>query len=82
MKYKIGDILVCSTNWTGSQSFDLVVGDQYEVLDLIDFQKDSFTEYAFNVKNIKNSKMHYFCSDRLFIPLEVWREFQLRKILN
>ena len=62
----------------------IIIGDQYEILDLINFQKgvDTFTEYAFSVKNTKSGKIHYWCSDRLFIPLEVWREFQLRKILN
>lgn len=96
MKYKKGDILVCSTNRTTTTGYNLTVGDKYEIItnpedwnnNPNDFSKIFFlwqnadSVYALGVKNIKTGQLHKWVPDKLFIPLDVYREFQLKNILD
>ena len=77
--YEIGDILICSKPWYVDI---LIVGDQYEVIDSTNFLTDDGNKNALNVKHIKTGNFHHFVDCRCFIPLSVYREFQLRKILD
>jgi hypothetical protein len=86
MGYKIGDILICSTNWVGT-SYDLIIGDQYEILNsryyfVTEFSRstDDFKKHALIVKHIKSGQIHHWCDDKLFIPISIWRDFQLSKL--
>ena len=79
MKYNVGDILICSKQWYGDI---LIIGDRYEVIDSTAFLSQDGTKIAINVKNIKTGNFHHFVDDRCFIPLSVYREFQLRKVLD
>jgi hypothetical protein len=73
IRYKKGDIVICVTN-----KMYLEVGEQYQI--------DAFTEVdeknLVSVTNIKNNQDIGVFDDKHFIPLDVWREFQLRKILE
>lgn len=83
MKYTNGEILVCSTTWSGSSHFDISVGEQYEIIDSISSSSTpNFTRHALAVKSLKTNNIHYWVDSKCFIPLSVYREFQLRKILD
>jgi hypothetical protein len=72
MGYKKGDIVICVTNKMYGMTYLLEVGEQYQIDDCIEMSEKNLV----SVTNIKNNK------DKHFIPLDVWREFQLRKILE
>lgn len=80
MKYAIGDILICSKPYQGDTS--LIVGDQYQIINLANIHGYDGPKIALNLKHIKTGNFHHFIDDRCFIPLSVYREFQLRKILD
>ena len=80
MKYNVGDILICSKE--GVYQSILTIGDKYEVIDSISFDREDGTKTALNVKHIKTGQFYHFMDDRCFIPLSVYREFQLRKLLD
>jgi len=85
MKYKKGDILVCSTIRTTTTGYNLTVGDKYEVItDPEDWNTspNNFSDIKLDVKNLKTGKEHRWIPDRLFITLEAYREFKLREILD
>jgi hypothetical protein len=84
MKYNVGDILICSKTWNGNSHFDVVIGDQYEVMNSTLFHggSDDFSRIALDVKHIKSGRSYFWIDDRCFIPLSVYREFQLRKLLD
>jgi hypothetical protein len=77
-RYKKGDIVICVTNKMYGMTYLLEVGEQYQI--------DAFTEVGeknlVSVTNIKNNKDIGVFDDKHFMPLDVWREFQLRKILE
>ena len=77
-RYKKGDIVICVTNKMYGMTFLLEVGEQYQI--------DAFTEVGeknlVSVTNIKNNQDIGVFDDKHFMPLDVWREFQLRKILE
>lgn len=77
--YERGDILICSKHWYVDV---LIVGDQYEVIDSTNFLTDEGNKNALNVKHIKTGEFHHFVDARCFISISVYREFQLRKILD
>jgi hypothetical protein len=56
----------------------LEVGEQYQIDDCIEMSEKNLV----SVTNIKNNKDIGVFDDKHFIPLDVWREFQLRKILE
>lgn len=85
MAFNKGDILVCSTNKTSTTGYNLIVGEKYEIItDPEDWNHNSneFSKIAFDVKNIKTGKIHRWIPARIFISLEVYREFKLREILD
>ena len=75
---KKGDIVICVTNKMYGMTFLLEVGEQYQI--------DAFTEVGeknlVSVTNIKNNQDIGIFDDKHFMPLDIWREFQLRKILE
>jgi len=82
--YKKGDIIVCSSETPGH---DLIIGDRYEVTECLIFhggrvQMNNGDKVALFVTHIKTNKEYSFLSERLFIPLSVYREFKLRNILD
>jgi len=78
MKTQKGDILICSTNRLYGMDQNLIVGDKYKVLDIIEMAE----KVILDLLHINtNSRVGLF-DDKNFIPLEVYREFQLRKILE
>lgn len=94
MKYKKGDILVCSTNRTTTTGYNLTVGDKYEIITnpedwnnalcntILSGNPNDFSKISLGVKNIKTGQLHKWVPDKLFIPLDVYREFQLKNILD
>mgnify|MGYP001026524517 CR=1 FL=1 len=80
MRYNIGDVLICATDeMYGQKRQHLIIGHKYVVLDVIEMSEDKI---ILDVKHLSSSKRIGIVSDRHFIPLDVYREFQLRKILN
>jgi hypothetical protein len=78
MKTAKGDILICSTNKLHGMEQNLIVGDKYKVLDIIEM----FEKVILDLLHVNtNSRVGLF-DDRCFITLEVYREFQIRKILE
>lgn len=77
-----GDIIICSTDElpfiVGNKNPNLVVGDKYLVLDIYMMSEN----YIFDVKHLSSSKRIGLMHERHFITLDVWRHFQLEKILN
>jgi len=77
-RYKKGDIVICVTNKMYGMTYLLEVGEQYQI--------DAFTEVGeknlVSVTNIKNNQDIGIFDDKHFMPLDIWREFQLRKILE
>ncbi len=91
MKYKKGDILVCSTNRTTTTGYNLTVGDKYEIITMRmhslnpedwNNNPNDFSKISLGVKNIKTGQLHKWVPDKLFISLDVYREFQLKNILD
>ena len=80
MKYNIGDILICSTDeMYGQKNQHLIIGHKYVILDVIEMWEG---RTIVDMKHLSSSKRIGLVSDKHFISLEVYREFQLRKILN
>jgi hypothetical protein len=78
MKTSKGDILICSTNKLYGMEQNLIVGDKYKVLDVYEMAEKMILDL---LHLDTNSRVGLF-DDKNFIPLDVWREFQLRKILE
>lgn len=79
MKYNKGDILVCSTDELYGQKYQLVVGDKYQILDIIEMSEDRTILQALHVKSNRNIGL---VSDRHFIPLQWYRDWKLKKIIK
>jgi hypothetical protein len=78
-KINRGDIVICSTDelpW-GSKNDHLIVGHKYVVRDIIEMSEKSILD----VEHLSSSKRIGLMHERHFITLDVWREFQLRKII-
>lgn len=80
MKYNKGDILVCCNNKISSYEYNLTIGDKYEVIESMLI--NGFSSISLDVVNVKTGQHHKWLSDKMFIPLDVYREFKLRQILN
>jgi len=78
MRYKKGDIVICVTNKMYGMTYLLEVGEQYQIDDCIEMSEKNLV----SVTNIKNNKDIGVFDDKHFIPLDIWREFQLRKVLD
>ena len=74
---KRGDIVICVTNELYDQKQPLVIGEKYFVVDIIEMSEKKIV----NVCDM-NKKQFGLYDDRHFIPLDVWREFQIRKVLD
>jgi len=80
MKYKHGDILICSTKeMYGQTNHQLIVGDKYKINDVIEMLEDKI---ILDVTHESTNKRIGLVSDRQFIPLEVYRDWKLKKILE
>lgn len=79
MKYSKGDILVCSTDELYGQKYQLVVGDKYQILDIIDILEDKTILLVLHVKSNRNIGL---VSDRHFITLQWYRDWKLKKIIK
>ena len=78
-KYIIGHILTCSTNELYNQKNQhLIVGHKYVIKDVIEIQD----RVILDVEHLSSSKRIGLFSDRHFIPLDVYREFKLKKVLD
>lgn len=74
---KRGDILICvSDNLYGYQVESLKIGKKYQVREFIKMSEKNIVEVDSEVGEYVG-----LFEDRHFIHLDVWREFQLRKIL-
>jgi hypothetical protein len=87
MKYNKGDIVICSHNKVNSYEYNLIVGGKYEVIGYMLIHgggNDGFSKVALDVRKCDNNDntVQYMQPDNLFITLDVYREFQLRKILE
>jgi hypothetical protein len=78
MKYNKGDILICSTDNLYGQKQHLIIGDKYVINDVIEMAE----KVILDVTHKDTSKRLGLFDERCFIPLDVYREFQLRKILD
>ena len=77
-KINRGDIVICSTDELyGNKNDSLIVGHKYIIRDVIDMAE----KIIFDVEHLSTSKRIGLVHERHFITLDVWREFQLRKIL-
>ena len=79
MKYNKGDILICSNNELYGQKYNLIIGDKYSVNDAIVMSDNRIVLELIHVDTKLPVGIH---SDRLFITLDVYREWKLRKILS
>ena len=79
MKWSKGDTVICSTDmmW-GQKQQQLIVGDKYIINDIIEMSE----KVILDVTHKDTNKRLGLIVDRYFIPLDVWREFQLRKVLD
>jgi hypothetical protein len=56
----------------------LEVGEKYRVDDCIEMAEKTLV----SVSNVKTDKEIGLFDDKHFIPIDIWREFQLRKVLD
>jgi len=75
-RYKKGDIVICVTNKMYGMTFLLEVGKQYQIDDYIKMSEKNLVSVYYETNYVG------VFDDKHFIPLDVWREFQLRKILK
>ena len=78
MKYNKGDILICSTDNLYGQKQQLIIGDKYIINDVIEMSE----KVILDVIHKESGKRLGLFDERFFIPLDVYREFQLRKVLD
>ncbi len=77
-RYKKGDIVICTTDKMYGMTYSIKVGEQYIVDDFIEMTEKNLV----SVSEAKTGNHVSIFDDRHFIPLDVWREFQFRKILE
>lgn len=77
LRYKKGDIVICVTEKMYGMTCSLKVGEKYIVDDFIEMAEK-------NIVGVYSDTGEYtgVFDDKHFIPLDVYREFQLRKILE
>lgn len=83
LRYKKGDIVICVTpgrsgNKIYGMAYLLEVGEQYQIDDCVEMSEKNLV----SVSKVKTGEHVSIFDDKHFIPLDVWREFQLRKILE
>ena len=77
-RYKRGDIVICVTDVMYGMTFQLEVGEQYQIDDCIEVNEKTLV----SVTNVKTGEDIGVFDDKHFMPMDIWREFQLRKILE
>jgi hypothetical protein len=78
-RYKKGDIVICTDVYAyGMRNESLVLLDKYKVLDVINMYEKVLIDLLHVDTNFRSGLF----DDKHFIHLDVWREFQLRKILK
>ena len=84
LRYKKGDIVICVTNKMYGMTYLLEVGEQYQIDDCIEIGGNVFgsEKNLVSVSNVKTGEDIGVFDDKHFMPMDVWREFQLRKILE
>ena len=84
LRYKKGDIVICVTNKMYGMTYLLEVGEQYQIDDCIEIGGNVFgsEKNLVSVSNVKTGEDIGVFDDKHFMPLDIWREFQLRKILE
>lgn len=78
MTYKKGDIVICTTDKMYGMRFLLKVGNQYVIEDSVKVTEKTLV----SVSDIDTNEHIGIFDDKHFIPLDIWREFQLRKVLE
>lgn len=78
MRYKKGDIVICVTNKMYGMKYLLEIGEQYEIEYFIQVSEKNIV----SVNSLKTGEDVGVFDDKHFMPLHVWREFQLRKVLD
>jgi hypothetical protein len=74
---KRDDIVICVTNELYGQKQSLDIGEKYIVVDIIEMSEKKIVQVC-----DMNKKEFGLYDDKHFITLNVWREFQLRKLLD
>jgi hypothetical protein len=80
-RYKKGDIVICVTNKMYGMTYFLEVGKQYQIDDFVEVNEKTLVSVRDKNGPVSDPISGVY-DDKHFIPLDVWREFQLRKILN
>ena len=78
LRYKKGDIVICVTDKMYGMTYLLKVGEQYRIDDCIEMAEKNLV----SVSDAKTGEHVSIFDDKHFMPLDIWREFQLRKILE
>lgn len=82
-RYKKGDIVVCVTDKMygvsySEQPISIQVGELYQIVNLIEIPGKKLV----SVSKVKTGEYVSIFDDKHFIPLDIWREFQLGRILE
>ena len=77
-RYKKGDIVICVTNKMYGMTYLLEVGERYQIDDWIEMSEKNLV----SVSSVKTGEDIGVFDDKHFMPLDIWREFQLRKVLD
>jgi hypothetical protein len=84
-RYKKGDIVICVTDKMYGMTYLLEVGEQYRIDDFLEMSEKNLV----NVSKVTTGEFdpkfqigQFLFDDKHFIPMDVWRKFQLRKILE
>jgi hypothetical protein len=75
-RYKKGDIVICVTNKMYGMTYLLEEGEQYRIDDFVVVGEKTLVSVS------KSGEHVSIFDDKHFMPLDVWREFQLRKLLK
>ncbi len=78
IRYRKGDIVICVTNKMYGMTYLLEVGEQYQIDDWIEMAEKNLV----SVSKVTTGEFISIFDDKHFMPMDVWREFQLRKILE
>jgi hypothetical protein len=76
MRYKKGDIVICVTNKMYGMKYLLEIGEQYRIDDFVVVGEKTLVSVS------KAGEHVSIFDDKHFMPLDIWREFQLRKLLK
>jgi hypothetical protein len=78
LRYRKGDIVICVTNKMYGMTYLLEVGEQYQIDDWVEMAEKNLV----SVSKVTTGEFISIFDDKHFLPLDSWREFQLKKILE